>query len=423
MTITENSLDNTRFEWVAETTEGVTPTDPEWNRFSDYVQSAPGWDGEIATTQNNALGSNENVTITRGAESPTLTAEYFLQQFLVDGSGNVQDPLAHPFLFDNTEEYPSHSVLFRQDIPYGGKDGGGFRRYTYATGAKPVASTIPGDPSESAPQSPELTYEAEYARSHVIHQPADSTTLTATSTNPTADDGNVEVTVESEGAGTSEVLTVGTAGSTSFSDIDAVYITSGEPTGDIQLEDDSSTNLLEKPLAGTDTNGIDYDKGVPLLGAGSHASAIGTDPEQYLGLNTTQSYDSGDLAQRVHSFDLSAEISTDRNAITGSRAQTIDDGIKTAQATADVAGPYESSKQMHNMLQGLDGDLVQTLGGTTQGSGAGDITLKNAQPTDVDEQSYGAGDANFIFGVTFTAQSLGNDGTDDGVTVTMTNTS
>jgi hypothetical protein len=60
---------------------------------------------------------------------------------------------------------------------------------------------------------------------------------------------------------------------------------------------------------------------------------------------------------------------------------------------------------MENYLQGVTDDLDLFLGGTDSTAAASTITLSDAQATDVDEQAYGAGDSNFIFGVTWLAQS------------------
>jgi hypothetical protein len=149
----------------------------------------------------------------------------------------------------------------------------------------------------------------------------------------------------------------------------------------------------------------DYDVGIPPLGSGSHASDIGNDPARFLGLNAGVEYGSNPLADRLHSFDLSVELDSDDPAVVGTRRGPIDEGTRTVTLDSDVAGPYESTTQMANHLQGVTDDLDLFLGGTDSTAAASTITLNEAQATDVDEQSYGAGDSNFIFGVTWTAQN------------------
>lgn len=419
MTITENALTDFRIEWAEESSDGTPPSDPSWNRFSDYIDNITAMSPALNQSENNAVTSGHVVDITRGAEeTATMTVEYWLQRFPVDGSGNIQDPLAVPFLHDYSTEYDSHTVVSRRETTEGGADGAGLRQYTVAVGARPISATIPGDPGEASPQSAEVEYEAEKIRTYAISQPSSGTTLDVVSTS--SNDTAVDVTIEDEGAGTSETITLnGTTAQTtteSFADIDAVRVTSGTPDGDITVSDGGGTDFLT--LDGTNTNGIDHDEGVPLLGSGSHASAIGSDPEQFLFLNTKTTFGGSEIADRTHQFDLSAEVSTDTNAQEGTRRPTIDVSTTTVTADADIAEDTGSTNRIREFLRGTTGDIVYTLGGTVAGNGAGDITVSDAQLTDVDDQSYGAGDANNIYGVTFTAQ----DADDDGSVVTMTNT-
>lgn len=416
MSIQENALQDARFEWIEESTFGEAPSDPSWNRFSDYIADAPGWDGGPDISEGNAVGSGDIVEITRGAEEHTITVEYWLQRALVDGSGNVQDPVSEPFVHDYDTELNSHSIQFRREVTEGGNDSSGFRMYTVGLGCKPVSATIPGDPGESQPQAPELEYQCHYARSHVIHQPSAGTTLDVSNAGTTS----VDVTIEDEGASTTETVTVAGGSTTttteSFSDIDVIWIASGTPDGKITVTDGSGTTLLEDGLAGTGTEDPDYEKGIPPLGSGSHGGAIGNDPERYLGLNSDIQRGGSSLADRVHSYDLSAEIDASSEPVVGSRMPEVDAGTRTVSVDTDVAGPFESTSQLTEFFRGTENDVVLSLGGDSSANGTTDITLGDAAVTDVDEQSYGAGDENFIFGVTFTAQ----DKTGNAVSVTNT---
>lgn len=413
MSIVENALQGVRFEWVPETTVGEAPSNPSWNKFSDYLASAPGWDGGVETNEGNAVGSGDVVNITRGQEEHSFSVEYWLQRALTDGSGNAVDPAAIPLVHDYQTELESHTLVFRRETTSGGNFGAGFRSYTVGLGQKPLSATIPGDPGESSPQAISLEYTGEYGNSHVIHQPSSSTTLDITNNGT----NSVDVTVEDEGAATSETITV-SGGSTvttvnSYADVDAIYIASGTPDGDISVTDGGGTNILDDPLKGTGTTDPDYDVGIPPLGSGSHATNIGNDPERFLGLNAGATYGGADIADRLHSFDFSVELDSDTPAVVGTRQGPVDEGVRTATLDADVAGPYESTKQMQNHLNGVVNGLDLFLGGTDSASAASTITLTDAQSTDVDEQAHGASEANFIFGTTFVAQN------DTGTAVTV----
>lgn len=416
MTIQENALSDVRVEWVEETTEGEAPSNPEWNKFSDYIEDAPGWDGSPDISENNALGSGDTVEITEGAEEHGFTIQYWLQRAPVDGSDNVQDPIAYPFEYDFASELSTNTIVFRRDVESGGNDDAGFRQYTVGIGQKPVSATIPGDPGESSPQSLELEYVGEYGRSHVIHQPSSSTTLDVTNNGSTS----VDVTIENEGAGASETVTVSgnstVTTTASFADIDVIWVASGEPDGTIDVTDGSGTTILEDGLSGTDTLETDYERGIPPLGSGSHASDIGNDPEQFIGLNTNVDRGGSVLADRVHGFDLTAELENSQEPALGSKFSPVDEGVRTVTIECDVAGPYQSTKELKELFDGTESDIIATIGGTSSTNGSADITLDNAQITDTDEQSYGAGDENFIFGVTFAAQQ------DTGSAVDITNT-
>jgi len=405
MSIQESALNDARAEWVPETTVGEAPSDPDFKRFSDYLADVPGWDGGPDIAENNAVGSGEVVEITRGSEEHTFTMQYWLQRSPVDGSGNPVDPIAVPITHDFDGELESHTIVFRRETTSGGNDGAGFRAYTVGLGCKPISSTIPGDPGESSPQSLELEYQAEYGRTHVIHQPSSSTTVDIENTGTE----EVDVTVEDEGASTTSTETVagGATVSTteSYSDIDAIYIASGTPDGTINVTDGSGTTLLEGGLQGTSSTDPDYEVGIPPLGSGSRGSAISTDPERFLGLNTDVTRGGSSLAERVHGFDFTCELESSQEAVTGTRHPPVDEGVRTASVDVDVAGPFESTTQIREFFQGVESDVVLTLGGPNSSSGVADITLTDAQLTDVDEQTYGAGDSNVIFGTTFTAQS------------------
>lgn len=418
MTIIENALQGVRAEWIAESTVGTPPSNPEWNKFSDYLDAGPGWSPPDFTSENNAVGSGDIVDITRGSEDAhEFTIEYWAQRPLIDKSANVNDPVAFPLTHDYQTEHTSHTIVWRREVTEGGADGAGYRVYTVAHGARPTSGTIPGDPGEESPQSIELNYEAEYGRSHRIDQPSSGTTLSVSSTDSGADDGDVDIAIEDDGAATTETITCGNSGGSTFDSIDAVRVSLGDPSGDISITDGSGTTFVT--LQGLNTNGVDYDLGVPLLGTGSHASAIGNDPEQYLGLNTASSF-GGNLISpdRIHQFDLSVDLDSDTNAQQGTRRPSIDIGPRTVTADADVASQDASTKQIQSFLQGYTGDLTYALGGSNTGDGSTDITLEKAQVTDTDDKSFGAGDANNIFAITLTAQ----DSDDDGSVVNLTNT-
>lgn len=398
----ENALTDLRAEWVQETTVGQPPSDPEWNTIADYFAAYPGWSGDAGVESLMAVGRGDVIIHSRGPEEHQLTLEYWLQQFWVDGSGNTQDLGAVPMTHDYQNDYPSFSVVMRNEAAEGGNADGGIRMYFVMLGARPTTVDLPGDPATGEPIAQELGFEVEKGRGYVIHQPSSSTTLDVVSSDS---DDTMDITIESEDASTNETITLsGTTTVTttsSFADIDAAYL-GAEPQGDVTITDGSGNTLLE--LTGKNSNNVEGDRGVPTLGSGSHDSAIGTDPEEYVFNGTESTYDGGKFAlssptaeDRVHALDLSVEVETAVENRQGTGRPVIDIGPRTAQADVDVAGPYESIAQNREYFATNAADIVYTFPN-------GDITLYNAYRTDTDDVDKESGDENLIYGVTFEAE-------------------
>jgi len=351
---TESAINNVRAEWVPSDRSSGTPrppTDPAWNRFSDFVETYPNWSGDSGVEGQQPAGSAGFADHFRGAEEHDIGIEYWLQRFFVDSNGDANDPVGQLINWDSESAFPTNEVLFRRSVSDGGKKGAGLREYVYGSGCKPSAATAPGDPSASNPILVDAGFACESVRQYIIHQPATSVTPQVYSTSD--NDTTQAVTIESEGASTSDTFDlngstpVSGASGASFSDIDAVWI-DGDHEGDIIVEDGNGTQLVEdgdaNGITGSNSDGVQSYRGVPLLGAGSHASAIGTDPENYLFLGTSSTYDGGALADstpadRVHGLDLTIEMDFSREARQGTRRQAIDPVTRTISAEIDVAGP------------------------------------------------------------------------------------
>jgi hypothetical protein len=377
----------------------VFPTDPSWNAFapelSDFTYSTDG-----NKEGRDALGQLDPVEHDRASESATATISYRQARFPVDTNGNVLDPIAIPIVASAGEDYPSHTVVERRDVIGGGALGAGFREFAVISGARPVGSDFDGDPSSTEPIPQELTYEAERARTHIIHQPDAAQTLVVRSTD--AADTN-DVIIENEDAGTTETVTLpgndpNTVETTeSFGDIDAIEV-QGDHAGDIQVGTDDGTGaidteLLEKPLTGSNTDGVDSIAGVPALGSGSHASAITETAPLFLGTEST--WVGSALSGRVHALSLSVERDVSREPKQTTRREAIDVGARSVSIDADLAGPYETAERIAEYHRDRSGDLVWTFeNGET-------ITANNAQLVEAPDYTRTANDTNYIPSVTF----------------------
>ncbi len=409
MSQVESALQNTRIEYVPETTVGVPPTDPSWETLTDYLKDltvSPDGNREGQSV----VGSGDLKTHFRGPEEHTFTTEYYKQQAFVDSNDDAAYPAGDPIVYDYQTAYPSYTFQYRRDVASGGNDGAGFREYVVAVGARPTEVSDPGDPSESEPITESLSWDAEKSRAYVIHQPSASTTLDVTNNGSTS----VDVTIEDEGASTSETVTV-SGGSTvtttaSFGDIDAIWVES-EPDGDISVTDGNGTDILGQPLAGSTTDGVEGERGIPALGAGSHGSAIGVDPSKYLFLGVdTLNWQGSALADRIHSLDLTVSLETSKEAQSGTRRQAIDIGQRTVTVDADVAGPHKSADLIANQFRNEQGDFLYQYPDC-------DVTVKNASISDVPDLTRSAGDTNYIPSVSFEGAEEG-----DTSAITATNT-
>jgi len=385
-----------RFEFVPEGDPMSVPSDPSWERFSDVIRSFAANEGTTYAAQN-AAGTADAQDHFRATEEPSLDVGYDLQRFFVNGSGDPLDASGYGIVRDaNNQLTDTLLVVERQELP-GGNDDAGVRMFTVARGCK-VATVEPTlDPSEANPILMELGLQPRKVRSYRIDQPSASTTLDIVST---SDQDTMDVTVENEDAGTTETITLsGTTTvttTTSFGDIDAVWLADG-PEGDITVTDGNGTTLMEIDggLAYSDDDqAVDGDRGVPLTGSGSHASAIGTTYEHFVG----DRFERGGSAvrARLNSASWSIENNIETDSIHSTRAPTTDEGNRLASVDADVAGPYASHASMVDALTKNQADIVHELSGGT-------ITFANTVPTDSAERTREAEQAVASYSETFEA--------------------
>jgi|GEM_PF-1240848 len=408
----ENALQNVRAEWVPSDTSGTyprPPTDPAWNRFGDWLISYPDWSGDGGTEGQTAAGSGDLEDHFRGPEEHDFAIAWYMQRFFVDGSNNANDPIGAIIEHDYQSAYPTHEVLIRREVDDGGAKGAGFREYIYGSGCRPTSGSAPGDPSANEPIIAEAGYAAQKVRQYIVHQPATSVTPQVKSSS--SEDTTQTVTIETADGSTSDTfalngttLVSGSSGN-SFSDLAAIWV-DGDHVGDITVTDGNGNDMLETPIAGEPDN-IEADRGIPLLGSGSHSSEIGTDPGAYMFLGTSSTFGGGALAEsatadRVHALDFNVDVEVTREPQQGTRRQSLDMGLRTASAEADLAGPYESAVQNSRYYREVTGDLVY-------GYPDGDVTLHNSQLSDTDDVDREQGDENMIYGITLEAHADGGD--------------
>lgn len=368
----ESGLLPGRYEWVPEPSPGEKPTDPDFKLLSDNMRS---FEAEVGASygRQDDLGDPDAQDHYRGTEDPSATVGYDLQRFVVGASGDPDDISGYGAVRDSDNQLPGTLMLLgRREYP-GGTNDTGVREYTVVRGAA-VESVEPTlDPSAENPILMELGLMPRRVRSYKIHQPADAgTTLDIVST----DDGDtMDITIESESAGTTDTVTLtGTSTVTtteSFSDIDAAWLAS-PPDGDVTIKDGSGNTLLEITGGLTysdDDQPVDGDRGVPTLGAGSRGSAIGTTFEHFIGDRFERPSGSA-VAPRVNSASWAIENEIETTSLHDTRAPAVDVGNRTVTADVDIAGRFMTHDAMMEALQKVQNNLEHELSGGT-------VTLNN----------------------------------------------
>jgi hypothetical protein len=315
MTIqTESGISNTRIEYVPENgDQGVTPADPAWRiasmRYTNFEAEMGPEDVEKP-----ALGEVVS-DVSAGLEENEITVEYDMQKWFVDSNGNPQDIAAYGILRSANRLVDSLTLVERIDAGsvaedvtlqpgstveawYNGTDEANVTRkasrvYTVGKGCDVTEVTVTGDPEEVFWHI-EATLMAEEARSFQIDQPPSATELVVKSTD--ASDTGLYVAIENEGASTTETVQLDGTDATNlvsttetFADVDAAEVQDADGNvvdhdGDIVVainsgsvstpnEGEALTALYGRNEYGN-THG---DGGVPVTGAGSHASDLTDD--------------------------------------------------------------------------------------------------------------------------------------------------
>lgn len=358
-----------RFEWVAETERGVTPSDPAWNPLSGNIETA--WDGEpdAGTEGRRGIGSPDPVGFFNGSETHEFDFVYDLNQWFVDANGNTLDPSndAIQRASDNAIA-ATHTVVSREAHHTGGADGGGRRIYKVGKGGHPGSVEVPFELEDGLPIAVTMSYQFEKYREYSISQPSADTLLVVESTS--ANDDTQTLTIEDEGAATSEAVALnGTtlvSTSATFADIDAAAL-DAETEGDVIVSVNSGT--ATSPAKGTELLTIsgqnsyeqgEGDLGVPTLGAGSHAAALDPDADAIVFNDDTISKQSGEGIVELTSGSFSADQGLDTNARSETPRLNIHATDRTITITLSLAGEKVTVDTVKEHLQGVESDIVWT---------------------------------------------------------------
>lgn len=390
----ESGLRNSRIEWVAESNVGEPPSDPAWNRYSDVVTGIT-WPPTPNIDEQRGLGSVDPQDFFGGPEDHTLTISYFLQQAI------ASDALNDGLTRDNDNELPnSHTIVERSEVFSGGNDGGGIRTYTVALGAYIDEASLPGNPDQGNPIEVQLSYIAEKVRSYEFHQPSSSDTVDLVSTD---DADTMDATIEGKDGGTAVSETISLNGTTTvtttqtFDEIDVIWLAS-DPAGDVTASLTTSGATIETIHGSATYGGIEGDRGVPPLGAGSHASAVSGTYERFLD-DSVERPGGTDLGEELQSTELVVSNNIDAQARVGTMRRRLTAGPRNITLTAQVFGISESHDKLMQALQVEKNDIVWKLTNST-------LTITGAALDEPGERGRTPDDAVMQVGNTFTGDGL-----------------
>jgi hypothetical protein len=367
----ESGIRPQRLGFVRETSSGITPTNPTWLAYSNTVQSTSPTP-EVTISERRSVGQHDVLDFSAGSETHQYEINYDLQSWFEVSAGVPLDA-AYDGMFrrSNGEIFNTHSILQRDLLGGAGAAGGGSRMYTVVTGAKIGSVNISAEPESGEPMNVTLSYMAEKMRSYRVDQPLSATTLQVRSTS--AADTTQTVTIESDGAATTETVTLNgvtpVATTATFATIDAIKL-SAQTTGDVIVSD--GVNDLAILYGKAAYGNREGDLGIPLLGSGSHPAPISGNFYYLLGDTITR--DGNPIMNNVDisSVQLTVDNSLDPQASHKTIGRRINEGDRNVTIAATVYGNSASYDTIVDHLRVIQADIVWSI------SGGGSLTFPGA---------------------------------------------
>ena len=396
----ESGIRGQRLEFARETVRGTTPTDPTWLLFSDAVQNVA-FSPTASISARGNVGSPDIANFNAGTESHEFSVTYDLQRFFVDAGPDPLDASGDGMLRLADGSLPSsHSVVSRDAAGDLGADGGGSRIYTVATGALINNVELAGDPENGEPIVVTLNYLCENMRLYQVDQPSAGTTLEVVSSSSA--DTTQTVTIEDDDAGTSEGIgpltgVTPVTGASSFASIDSISLDI-ECVGDVTISDGVTDFAIIYGSASYNNRGGDL--GMPLLGSGSHGSAIGTGYESILGDSIERPSGTSIMDPAcLSSVSMSVDNSIEASSCVFTVGKKLNEGARTVELSATLFSPTGSYDSSVEHLQAIQNNIVWTLTGGT-------LTLNDAVMTSLGSLARDTGMALMTVDNTFQGKSL-----------------
>lgn len=396
-TTDESGLRRTSVYWVpeVEAADGTpqTPADPAWKLWSKSVSNEA---GTSSAEYYESLGIGDYVPVDKShsVESHERTITYDMFRFPVDASGNPQSPLAYCAKRDVDNQLLatlSHlkvverdSIVANSTVHYkyftelgnshptgtdpGATAGKASRQEVYGRGGRPDEVVPNANPSDAALVTIEATLLFGKVRQYQFDQPASAQYIHVKSTDSA--DTNVTVEIEETDGSNSETLTTdGTNGTTTVattSTFSSVRVSvPDEHAGTIEVYDDDESGTAEgNPdqlltyIRGTTTyEDIDYDTGVPLLGAGSYETTSALPADGVSAVKTAGEWDGHPAAQKILGTEISIANNAEAMEPTGTFEADIQVNTQEVELTSNVYGETESTDKFGDHISGREGEL------------------------------------------------------------------
>ncbi|WP_394743303.1 hypothetical protein [Natronococcus roseus] len=397
----ESGMRRTGVYWAREETDDfgnpVTPDDPDFFRYSTVVEGlsmAPDANFEERSGLGNAAGVDKN----RMQEVHELSITYDVERFFVNSDGDVRDAFAdaaqrtidnnlastHSYLEVEKKEtiVPTstwHSYYFEaleNDAPDGVDPEDPSSRATrivgYGRGCYPEEATLTIDPEESAVLQVELEYRARKSRRYQFDQP-DGEYIHVRSTD-SDDEGPVDL--ETVDGDQNEQLGIdGEEFTTSSSEFDSLRVHLPEDLdGDLEVyagDSDGPEELLTVIRGAESYDGIEGDRGVPLLGDGELGPEEDDLGEGLTSLGTGATYMGHPVGQHMDSTTITVTNEIEENGTDEGLAMALNPSELEIVATPTVFGETESPEKVDQHMIGEEGALRWSVGG-------GDVEIPRA---------------------------------------------
>lgn len=391
----EGGIRPNRTEYLRESTAGTTDDNPSWNLFSDNVRTFDP-DPGANISQQRGRGSADSQGAYAGTETPTLTVAYDLQQkasageTLLDGSGNPNDAITDALDRTSDERIPNtHSVVDRREQndvaaanTWSGNTVRDTRQYWVVKGAWPDEGTLTGDPEDGQPLAAEIQYECERIRHYQVDQPTSSEApielwVTSTDANDDSQTVTVQGTDTNDANQEEDISLDGTTdqqSSNTYKTVDAIEL-DAETAGNVEVyvDDGTGTSAGDKIAEIPGQDAFDHGAGslgIPALGSGSHASAIGESFELYHD-DLVEQPSGTDIGENWQATEFSVSNNTDGPNLGGASHRGLSAEDRDVEVSVTVFGETEIQDRTADMLRTATGNVVWTMeGGSVQADSA-----------------------------------------------------